>query len=142
MDSGASEHMTGDASLFTPYENHKHISQKVSIGDGKQLSVIGSSNVNVTNGQLEDVFHVEHMPINLIFIYRADQKGFKFEAWPNKYVLKDINQNFKVVSSSLVDHTVSLYKFVGLTQLKYNLFIPMFLTLMNKVNYGMKYQVI
>ena len=46
-------------------------SQKVSIGDGKQLSVIGSGNVNVTNGQLEDVFHVEHMPINLLSIYRA-----------------------------------------------------------------------
>ena len=40
MDSGASKHMTGDASLFTFYDNHKHISQKVSIGDGKQLSII------------------------------------------------------------------------------------------------------
>ena len=58
MDSGASKQMTGDASLFSSYDNHKHISQKVSIGDGKQLSIIGSSNVNVTNGQLEDVFHV------------------------------------------------------------------------------------
>ena len=63
-------------------------SQKFSIGDGKQLSVIGSSNVNVTNGQLEDVFHVERMPINLLSIYRACQKGFKFESWPDKYVLK------------------------------------------------------
>ena len=138
MDSGASKHMTGDASLFTSYDNRKHISQKVSIGDGKQLSVIGSGNVNVTNGQLEDVFHVEHMPIKLLSIYRPCQKGFKFEAWPHKYVVKDINQNFKVVSSSHVDHTASLYKFFGLTQLKDNLFIPMFPTLMNKVNYGMK----
>ena len=39
MDFGVSKHMTGDASLFTFYENHKHVSQKVSIGDGKQLSV-------------------------------------------------------------------------------------------------------
>ena len=35
MDSGASKHMTGNASLFTFYDNNKHISQKVSIGDGK-----------------------------------------------------------------------------------------------------------
>ena len=46
-------------------------SQKVSIGDGKQLSVIGSSNINVANGQLEDVFHVETMPINFLSIYLA-----------------------------------------------------------------------
>ena len=79
MDSGASKHMTGDASLFTSYDNHKHISQKISIGDGKQLPAIGSSNVNVTNGQLEDVFHVEHMPINLLSIYHACQKGLNLK---------------------------------------------------------------
>jgi hypothetical protein len=45
-----------------------------SLGDGKQLDVIGSSNVQVTNGQLEDVFHVQNMPINLLSIYRACQK--------------------------------------------------------------------
>ena len=118
MDSGAFKHMTGNASLFTSYDNRKHISQKVSIGDGKQLSVIGSGNVNVTNGQLEDVFHVEHMPINLLSIYHACQKGFKFEAWPDKYVLKDINQNFKVVSSGPVDHTTGLYKFAGFNSTK------------------------
>ena len=33
MDSDASKHMTSDASLFTSYDNRKHISQKVSIGD-------------------------------------------------------------------------------------------------------------
>ena len=110
--------MTGDASLFTSYDNHKHISQKVSIGDGKQFSVIGSGNVNVTNGQLEDVFRVEHMPINLLSIYRVCQKGFKFEAWPDKYVLKDINKNFKVVSFVPVDYTAGLYKFVGFNSTK------------------------
>ena len=33
-------------------------------------------------------------------------------------VLKDINQNFKVVSSSPVDHTIGLYKFVGFNSTK------------------------
>ena len=62
MDFGASKHMTSDASLFISYDNRK------------QLSVIGSGNVNVTNGQLDDVFHVEHMHINLLSIYRACQR--------------------------------------------------------------------
>ena len=138
MDFGESKHMTGDASLFTSYDNHKNISQKFFIGDGKQLSVIGSDNVNVTSGQLEDVFHVEHIPINILSIYRACQKWFKFEAWLDKYVVKYINQNFKVVSSGPVDHIAGLYKFAGFNSTKRHLFIPMFPTLMNKVNYGMK----
>ena len=80
MDSGDSKHMAGNASLFTFYDNNKHISHKVFIGDGKQLSVIGSGNINVANGQLEDVFHVENMSINLLPIYSACQKWYKFEA--------------------------------------------------------------
>ena len=106
----ASKHMNGNASLFTSYDNNKHISQKVSIEDGKQLFVIGSGNINVANGQLEDVFHVENMPINLLPIYCACQKGYKFEAWPNKYVLKDTHHNFKVVYFGPVDHTTGLYE--------------------------------
>jgi len=33
-------------------------------------------------------------------------------------VLKDINRNYKVVSSSLVDHTSGFYKFVGFNSTK------------------------
>jgi hypothetical protein len=68
MDFGASKHMTGNASLFTSYDNNKHPSQKVSIGDSKKLDVIGSGNVKVTNGHLEDVFHVQNIPISLLYI--------------------------------------------------------------------------
>jgi hypothetical protein len=115
MDSGASNHMTGTASLFTSYDNNKHTTQKVSISDGKQLSVVGSGNIQVPNGVLEDVFHVEGMPINLLSVYHACQKGYKFEAWPDRYVLKDIKNNFKIVSSGLVDHEAGLFKFIGFT---------------------------
>jgi hypothetical protein len=55
------------------------------------------------------------MPINLLSVYHACQKGYKFEAWPNRYVLKDIKNNFKIVSSSLVDHEAGLFKFTGFT---------------------------
>jgi hypothetical protein len=71
MDYGASKHMTYTASFFTYYENNKHSPQKVSIGDGKQLDVIGSGKAQVTNGQLEDFFHVQNMLINFLSIYHA-----------------------------------------------------------------------
>ena len=71
MDYGASKHMTRNASLFTSYDNNKHSSEKVSIGDGKQLDVIGYGNVKLINGQFEDVFHVRNIPINFLSIYCA-----------------------------------------------------------------------
>jgi len=111
MDFDASKHMTGNASLFSTYDTNTHTSQKVSRGDGKKLSIVGSGNVKVSNGTFEDVFHVKDMTINLFCVYRACQNGYKFEACPYKYVLKDINNNFKVVSSGPVDHNSGLYKF-------------------------------
>jgi len=74
MDSCASNHMTSIASLVTSYENNKHTTQNISIRDGKQLSVVGSSNIQVPNGVLEDVFHVEGIPINLLYVYLSCHK--------------------------------------------------------------------
>ena len=79
MDFGASKLMTGDASLFTSYDNRKHICQKVSIGDGKQLSVIGSGNVNVTNGQLEEVFMLNTCPLSYFLFIVLVKKGLNLK---------------------------------------------------------------
>jgi hypothetical protein len=49
---------------------------------------------------------------------RACQKIYKLEAWQDKYVLKDNNQNFKIVSSGPIDHDTGLYKFVGFNSTK------------------------
>ena len=109
--------MTATTYLFTSYDTKRLTTHKVSISDGKQLSIIGHSNIKVTNGTLEDLFHVQVIPINLLYIY-ACQKGYKFEAYPDKYVLKDINHNFKIVSHGPIDHNSRLYKFIGLNSNK------------------------
>ena len=116
----------------------KNTTYKVSISDGKQRSALGYSNANVPNGTLQDVCHDQGRSINLLSIYHACQKGYRFEAWNDKYVLKDIKHNFKIIYSSLVDHNVGLYKFTSLIQETINIFNPMLVTLMNKVHYGMK----
>ena len=67
MDFGASNHMTGSTSLFKYYDTKKNTTQKVSIHHGKQLLDIRSSNVNVPNSTLEYLFHVQGIPINLLF---------------------------------------------------------------------------
>ena len=58
MDSSVSNHMNGLASLLNYYDTKKHTTQKVSIRNGNHVSVLGSGNVDVPNGTLEDVFHV------------------------------------------------------------------------------------
>jgi hypothetical protein len=55
------------------------------------------------------------MPINLLSVYRACKRGYKFEAWPDRYVLKDIKNNFQIVSSGPLDHEAGLFKFTGFT---------------------------
>jgi hypothetical protein len=117
MDYGASNHMFS-TSLFYSYDTHKHTSHKVYISDGNKILVVHSGNAKVPNDTLEYVFHVHDMPINIISIYRSCQKGYEFEAWPDKYALKDIKHKFKVVSSSLVDQDSSLYKFIGFQSTK------------------------
>lgn len=41
--------------------------------------LVGFGDVKVLNGTLEDGFHAQCMPINLLSNYHACQKGYKFE---------------------------------------------------------------
>jgi len=58
------------------------------------------------------------------FCVACMSKWYKFEAWPDKYVLKDINNNVKVVSFGPIDHESSLYKFTGFYSTKSQPFYP------------------
>jgi hypothetical protein len=115
------------------------LDQKVSISHGDNISIVGFNNVDVPNGVLEDVFHVEGMPNNFIFICQDYKKRYKFEAWLNRYVLKYINNGFKIVSSGLVDHDVSFIILLVSPHPINNLFVLMLHMLLNKLSYGMKY---
>ena len=52
--------MTDNASLFSSYDTNKLTSQKVSISDGKQVSIVGSSDVKFPNGTLNMFFMLRH----------------------------------------------------------------------------------
>ena len=88
---------------------------------------------------MEDDFHVQGMPINFLSIYRVGWKGYKFEVWLGKYVLKYIKHNFKVVSFGHVDHEVGLYKFPSLNSPKNQPFYSYVAHANEKANYEMKY---
>ena len=131
--------MSGTTSLFNTFDTKNHTQRKVSISDGNNISLLGSGTDNVPSGTLKEVFHVQWMPTNLISIYCECEKGYKFEAWPNKYVLKDIKHNLKIVSSSLVDHMLDYKSLMVFNSSKnQHFYLYILLMLMNQVNYGMK----
>ena len=71
MDFGVPNHMPSTNSLFNSHDSKKNTQHKVSIRDGNHLSLLGSGSVNVPNDTLEYVFHVQGIPINLLYIYHA-----------------------------------------------------------------------
>ena len=74
MDFSASNHIIGTTYLFTSYDTKRLTTQKVYISDGKQLSIVGYGDVKIPNSTLEDSFHVQDMPINLLSIYSSCKK--------------------------------------------------------------------
>ena len=52
------------------------------------------------------------------FYFRSCQKVLKFEAWPDKYVLKYIKQNLKNCFLYHVHHNVGLYEFTSFNSSK------------------------
>ena len=50
MDFGALKHMTGTSCLFSSYDTKRNTTRKVSVSDGKQISIVGSGDIKVSNG--------------------------------------------------------------------------------------------
>lgn len=91
VDSGASEHMTFDRTLFASYS--KLLNKRlVIIGDGKQLDAVGIGQIvlKAFNGQcyiettLNNVLHVPDLKMNLFSVASAVNKGYSMKADINK----------------------------------------------------------
>lgn len=99
IDSGASEHISKDQSLFT---NYKVVSNRhVIVGDGRCLPVSGIGDIklklfdgkNYVNSTLYDVLHVPDIKINLFSVMVATRKG---------YVVKMLNEKCCIYKGSLL----------------------------------------
>jgi hypothetical protein len=83
---------------------------KVTIGDDSTLPVSGCGTVQIDNAQYKDVLHVPRVGPNLLSIYCITHTNKKVEFWPDRWVVKDINDNFKVVASGYCDEFECMYK--------------------------------
>lgn len=73
VDSGASDHMTGNKSLFTSYSPCK-CDMTVTIADGTQSKVLGIGIVRISQQlQLQDVLYVPQLQCNLLSVRRLNK---------------------------------------------------------------------
>ena len=55
---GSSIHIFGTTSLFTSYDTKRNTTRKVSVSDGKKISIVGSGDIKVSNGTCQ-IFNIK-----------------------------------------------------------------------------------
>ena len=95
LDSGASDHMTNDLSLFSSYSEFLTASE-VKIGNGSFIKALGKGQINllsyvgdtVVKCHLVDVLYVPEISMNLISLGSVLDRGFEFNSDKEECVLK------------------------------------------------------
>jgi hypothetical protein len=82
----------------------------VVIGDNSTIQVAGCGDVIIDTTKFGDVLHVPGVGPNLLSIYCITHTNKKVEFWPDQWVVKDMNDGFKVVASRYCDESDHMYK--------------------------------
>ena len=75
------------------------------------LQIISSSSVAYEIGTINNVYCVPKLSANLLYVYQITKIWMKVEFWTNKFLVKDINDWFKVIALRTMDKTMKLHKF-------------------------------
>jgi GAG-pre-integrase domain len=67
LDSGATDHMTGDKNLLNNYKCHEG-KQFVVIANGDRMEILGNDSINFFSKNIQNVLHVKNCASNLISI--------------------------------------------------------------------------
>ncbi|XP_022019233.1 uncharacterized protein LOC110919268 [Helianthus annuus] len=91
LDSGCSNHMTGNKRLFTTLNESER--REVRTGDNKRLEVLGSGDVTIkvrgVEKKVPNVFYVEGLKHNLLSVGQLMQKGYEVNFHNHACVIKD-----------------------------------------------------
>ena len=75
LDSGCTQHMTGDRKMFTTFENGKG-SDKITFGDNSKGKVIGLGKIAISNDlSISNVSLVESLNFNLLSVAQICDLG-------------------------------------------------------------------
>src|SRR6266498_3716961 len=78
IDSGCSQHMTGNSHIFTTLEKGDHDHEHITFGDNSKKKVIGLGKIAITNDlSIQNVLHVEDHCFNLLSVGQLCDLGYQ-----------------------------------------------------------------
>ena len=77
LDSGCTNHMTGERSMFSSYSSMTHSNENIVFGDNSKGDVIGLGKVAITHEHsITNVLHVDSLSYNLLSVYQLCEMGY------------------------------------------------------------------
>ena len=77
LDSGHTNHMTGERSMFSSYTPKMDSNENILFGDNSKGDVIGLSKVDITiEHSIRNVLHVDSLGYNLLSVSQLCEMGF------------------------------------------------------------------
>jgi hypothetical protein len=77
IDSGCTNHMTGEKKMFTSYVKNKDPQDSIIFGDGNQGKVKGLGKIAISNEHsISNVFLVESLGYNLLYVSQLCKMGY------------------------------------------------------------------
>src|SRR6266508_812953 len=94
MDSGCSQHMTGNSRIFFTLEEGDHERDHITLGDNSRKKVIGLGKIAITNDlSIQNVLHVEDLRFNLLLVGQLCDLGYQCLFTANDVLVTNIHDN-------------------------------------------------
>ena len=82
LDSGCTNHMTGERSIFSSYSPMTHSNENIVFRDNSKGDVIGLGKVAITlEHSITNVLHVDSLSYNLLSISQLCEMGYNCLFW-------------------------------------------------------------
>jgi hypothetical protein len=77
LDSGCTDHMTGERRMFTSFKKNECESDCITFGDNSQGQVLGFSKIAITTEHsISKIFLVESLDYNLLSVLQLCERGY------------------------------------------------------------------
>jgi hypothetical protein len=112
IDSGCTQHMTGDPHMFASLEENEEYQEKITFGDNLKGKVKGLGKIAISNDHsLSNVLYVASLSFHLLSIRQLCDLSYQYLFTPNKVVVSKIDdkqvifKGFRYNNLYLVDFT-------------------------------------
>jgi hypothetical protein len=79
LDSGCTDHMTGERRMFTSFKKNECESDCITFGDNSQCQVLGFSKIAITTEHsISKILLVESLDYNLLSVLQLCERGYNY----------------------------------------------------------------